>query len=115
MAKWTRSQRETFEALRRAYLAHVPARLTDGRDAAAAAVRAGAPPRALEELRDLAHRLVGSSAIFGLPKLSAAARELEDRAAGPIEGAAGAAGLEELAAAVESVWRETDAARRDEP
>src|SRR5262245_8146303 len=115
MARWTRSQRETFEALRRAYFADLPARIADVRAAAAAALQAGAPPSALEELRDLAHRRVGPSAIFGLPRLSAAARDLEDRAGASIEGAEGSAGFEELTAAVESAWREIAAARSNEP
>ncbi|MCI0548058.1 MAG: hypothetical protein L0027_12345 [Candidatus Rokubacteria bacterium] len=49
MARWAESQRETFEALRRAYLADVPARIAAIRQAAAA-LRGGAPQRALDEL-----------------------------------------------------------------
>jgi HPt (histidine-containing phosphotransfer) domain-containing protein len=114
MARWTESQRETFEALRRAYLADVPERIAAIRQAAAA-LRGGAPQRALDELRHLVHRLVGSSAIFGLPRLAAAGRELEDRVIASIEGAEGVGGLDELAAALETTWKEIAAARSGEP
>ena len=110
MARWSESQRETFAALRRAYLAEVPARIAAIREAATGVLRSGGSPRALEELRDLAHRLVGSSAIFGLPRLSAAARDLEDRVIASIEGAAGVGALAELAATLETTWREIAAA-----
>src|SRR5262245_41130652 len=106
MARWKEPEREAFAALRRAYLAEIPARIAAIRAAASTASQRGAPARAFQEVRDLTHRLVGSSAIFGLPRLSAAARELEDRAIASIDDPAGAGGLDELASTLESSWKE---------
>jgi len=112
MAKLSDAQRETFEALRRAYLAEVPARIAAIREAAAEAGRPECSRAALEELRHLVHQLVGSSAIFGLPPLSAAALALGDLVKGLLEGAAPGAGeLDRLTEALERTWNETAAPR----
>lgn len=115
MARLTESQRESFEALRRTYLAELPARIGAIREAASAAQRGGASPEELEELRQHAHRLVGSSALFGLPRLSAAARALEDGVSRSIEGDAGAIELDRLAAGVEAAWKQIATSRPGRP
>src|SRR5262249_59787000 len=93
MAKLTASQREGFAALRRVYLAQVPGRIAEIRREAAALRPGSAAREALLELRQLAHRLVGSSALFGLPLLSAAARDLEQELDRVLAGAASPGGL----------------------
>ncbi len=115
MARLTESQRETFEALRRAYLADVPARIVAIREAGAEVGRSGTSRAALEDLRQLVHQLVGSSAIFGLSRLSAAARALEDRLRGVLDGAPAAGEVDELAANLENVWKATAKPRSCEP
>jgi len=108
MAKLSDAQRETFEALRRAYLAEVPARIAAIREAATEAGRPETSRAALEKLRHLVHQLVGSSAIFGLPLLSAAALALGDLVKGLLEGAAPGAGeLDRLTGALERTWNES--------
>jgi HPt (histidine-containing phosphotransfer) domain-containing protein len=114
MARWTERERAEFEALRETYLAEIPARILAIREATAAASRGATSPPALQEVRDLAHRLVGSSAIFGLKRLSAAARDLEDCAIASIEDAAELRGLDELVAALEAAWNEGAEARSDD-
>src|SRR5262245_6402983 len=96
MARLTASQREAFEALRRSYLAEVPARIAAIRQAAADVGGRAATRAALEDLRNRVHQLVGSSAIFGLAALSAAARAFEDRVTELLDGAAASAALEPL-------------------
>jgi len=118
MARLTDSQRETFEALRRAYLAEVPARIAAIREAAAEAEagQRGTSRAGLEELRHLVHQLVGSSAIFGLHALCAAARALEDLVKRLLEGAAsGAADLDLLTATLEATWKESATPGSREP
>jgi HPt (histidine-containing phosphotransfer) domain-containing protein len=109
MSRLTESQRATFQALRRSYLAQVPARIAAIRRAAGEAERPGAGREVLEDLRHLVHQLVGSSAIFGLPRLSSAARALEDHASRLKDGAAARGGLESLVGELEVVGREVAA------
>jgi len=105
MPRLTGNQRETFEALRQAYLAEVPARIAAIREAAVRLGGQGTTRGALEELRHLVHRLVGSSAIFGLHDLSASARALEDLTMQLLEGSdRSASELDSLAAALEATW-----------
>ena len=112
MAKLTDAQRETFEALRRTYLAEVPSRIAAIRDAVTEAGRPETSRAALEKLRHLVHQLVGSSAIFGLPLVSAAAQALGDLVKGLLEGAAPGAGeLDRLTGALERTWTESAAPR----
>lgn len=106
MTSLTESQRETLEALRRSYLAQVPDRIAAIRRAASEAGRPGAPREVLENLRGLAHQLVGSSAIFGLARLSSAARALEDLASRLVDGAAGGGRLDALVGELETVGSE---------
>jgi HPt (histidine-containing phosphotransfer) domain-containing protein len=111
MGRLVESQRESFEALRREYLAGVPARIAAIRRAAAEAGRPGAPRAALDDLLHEAHRLTGSSAIFGLPRVSAAARALEDLAIRLLGGSARAAEIDARVAALEATWNECAAPR----
>ena len=69
-----------FHALKRAYLSQVPERVRALETVARAALEEGRASD-LEDFRTLAHRLVGSAALYGLPSLSAAARALEGFAA----------------------------------
>src|SRR5215510_10600732 len=100
MASLTKRQREGFEALRRVYLAQVPGRIAEIRREAAALRRESASQEALLALRQLAHRLVGSSALFGLPRLSAAARAVEEELDRILAGAAAPQGLDALTTAL---------------
>src|SRR5215468_1993215 len=109
MAKLTASQREGFAALRRVYLAQVPGRIAEIRREAAALRRGSAAREALLELRQLAHRLVGSSALFGLPHLSKAARDLEQELDRVLAGAASPGGLDALTAGLEAAWSASEA------
>ena len=101
------SQREALEALRSAYLAEVPARIGAIRRALGEAGRRGDPGAALEDLLHRAHQLVGSSAIFGLARVSAAARAIEDLASRPSPDAPRVEELEPLVAELEAAWRES--------
>jgi len=115
MPRLTGNQRETFEALRQAYLAEVPARIAAIREVALRLGRRGATRGDLEELRTLVHRLVGSSAIFGLQELSASARALEDLTTQLLEGSdRSASELDSLAAALEATWAAGTAFPRSE-
>ena len=112
MAKLTASQREGFEALRREFVAHVPIRIA-AIQRAAAEVQRGSVSAAdrIEDLQDLAHRLAGASAIFGLPRLAAAARALEELATRIRAGGAEPGELDALTAALEASWTESGAPR----
>src|SRR5262249_1890707 len=68
-----------FVALRRTYMAELPNKLGLIGDAVAA-VFAGRDPTALDAVCDLAHRLVGPSALYRLPPTHRAARALGARA-----------------------------------
>jgi HPt (histidine-containing phosphotransfer) domain-containing protein len=111
MARLTASQREGFEALRREFLAHVPARIAAIQRAAAELQRGPVSRDRVEDLQDLAHRLAGASAIFGLPRLSAAARGLEELATRIRAGGAEAEELDAHTAALEARWNESAAPR----
>jgi HPt (histidine-containing phosphotransfer) domain-containing protein len=113
MGRLGESRRESFESLRREYLAGVPARIAAIRRAAAEAGRPGAPRAALDDLLHQAHRLVGSAAIFGLRRVSAAARALEELAIRLLGGAPNAGEIDLLVAALEARWHES--AARGEP
>jgi CheY-like chemotaxis protein len=93
-----------FAALRRSYLAELPRKLS-AVAAAVDAVFARRDPTAVDALCDLAHRLVGSSALYGLVSTSEAARALETRAmslakAGPFADPAQRPELDSLLAAL---------------
>jgi HPt (histidine-containing phosphotransfer) domain-containing protein len=107
MARLTESQRAGFEALRRRYLAGVPRRIATVKRAAGEVQRRWPSHDGLEALRQLAHRLVGASEIFGVPRVSDAARALEDLTGRLLEGGSGVQELEELAASLEAAWSET--------
>lgn len=82
MAQPTEAQRQAFERLRRTYIARMPARLDAIRRGVARAERGGYDWTALDAVFRLVHRLTGSSGIFGLGGVSAAARALEGRITG---------------------------------
>ena len=107
MARLTASQREGFEALRSEFLTHVPVRIAAIQRAAAEVQHEPASRDRVEDLLDLAHRLVGAAAIFGQPRLSAAARALEELATRMRSGAAHAGELAALTAALEATWSES--------
>lgn len=104
MTRLSPGQREAFEALRRDYLDGVPARIGAIRQALGEVGRHGA---ALEELLHRVHQLVGSSAIFGLGRVSAAARAVEEHASELPPGASRVEELGRLVAALEAAWRES--------
>src|SRR5262245_44197223 len=67
---------ERFAALRKAYAEELPRRVHAIAQAAAALEASDAD--ALRSLFHLVHRLTGSSAVYGFPKLSRASAALED-------------------------------------
>jgi HPt (histidine-containing phosphotransfer) domain-containing protein len=69
-------QRRELDALRRAYAAELPGKVTT--IARAAAALDGGAGDGVEELYHLVHRLAGSSAIWGFSAVSKAAGELEE-------------------------------------
>jgi HPt (histidine-containing phosphotransfer) domain-containing protein len=73
MAELSPEQRRELDALRRAYAAELPEKVTT----IARAARAIAGDGDLRELYQLVHRLAGSSAIWGFGAVSRAAAELE--------------------------------------
>ena len=100
--------RRDFDALRRRFLAEVPEKIRAIREAVECTERGSHPREEMEALCQLAHRLVGSAAIFGLERLSASARTLEDRLAALLKAAQGpgSAGAEpELMGLVEELER----------
>jgi HPt (histidine-containing phosphotransfer) domain-containing protein len=107
MAKLTEEQRKDFEALRRIYLNMVPARIADIRTAVDEAKRRRWARGDVEALYHLVHRLVGSSAIYGLKDVSRAARALEEGVTGLLEGRPAHDALGDLAEAVERAWRDS--------
>jgi HPt (histidine-containing phosphotransfer) domain-containing protein len=71
------SYRRAFDNLRQAFLEEVPDKI--GAIRRAAEKVGGGSGDATETLQHLVHRLVGSAEIFGLSRLSGAARVLEER------------------------------------
>jgi HPt (histidine-containing phosphotransfer) domain-containing protein len=112
MAKLTDGQRETFQVLRRTYLEQVPDRIAAIRRSATEAARRGARRETREDLRQLAHQLVGSAAIFGLPHVCSAARALEELASRLLDGAPAVGEFEALVAALEAAGNESVASPR---
>lgn len=112
MPRLTDDQHETFRALRGSYLAGVPARIAAIRRAANEAERPEASREALEELRHLAHQLVGSSAIFGLSRLCSAARALEELASRLRDGAPEGGSLDALVGELETLGSEVSRVER---
>ncbi|HET8644041.1 MAG TPA: Hpt domain-containing protein [Vicinamibacteria bacterium] len=70
---------EEFEAQRRAYLAELSEKLGALQASAAALVRDGWDRSALESLYHQAHRIAGSSGVYGLDGLSHASSVLAER------------------------------------
>jgi CheY-like chemotaxis protein len=84
-ALWGRRRRrrpeihlEEFETLRRLYLAKLPETIAAMSAAAATLGAEGWDRPTLESLRDLAHRMAGTSGLYGLPALGRAAGMLEE-------------------------------------
>ena len=69
---------ERFAALARDWRGHLPGRLADLRDRAAACRQAPQDIGGLEEFYRQAHMLAGSAGTFGLAAVGERARELED-------------------------------------
>jgi HPt (histidine-containing phosphotransfer) domain-containing protein len=106
VAQPTEAQRQAFERLRRTYIARMPARLDAIRRGVARAER-GYDWTALGAVLRLVHRLTGSSGIFGLGGVSAAARALEERITGllALDGGLRPRPRGDLAALVEALER----------
>ena len=69
---------EEFETLRRHYVGKLPETLAAMRAAAAVLASEGWDRSLLESLRHLAHRMAGTSGLYGLPALARSAGTLED-------------------------------------
>jgi HPt (histidine-containing phosphotransfer) domain-containing protein len=116
VSDWSPEAEAKLAALRRRYLASLPAKRRELAAAWAALAAGSTTDQALEHLRHLAHRLAGSAGLYGLPEISAAARSLEETtrsllARSRAERSAHIAGLRELLEAVDR----TLAARAGEP
>jgi HPt (histidine-containing phosphotransfer) domain-containing protein len=79
-------QRQQLEALRRAYEAELPEKVTSVARAAAAAGLRNWDPADVRDLHHLVHRLAGSSALWGFTAVSKAAGELEEVVLAAMEG-----------------------------
>jgi HPt (histidine-containing phosphotransfer) domain-containing protein len=112
MASPTERERGGFEALRRRFLAGVPDRVATLKQATREARRRWPSRDGIERLQQHAHRLVGASEIFGVPRVSEAARALEDLARQLLEGGPGIQRLGELLASLEAASSETTPSRR---
>jgi HPt (histidine-containing phosphotransfer) domain-containing protein len=102
------SYRRAFDNLRQAFLEEVPEKVGAIRRAAEEAGRGSA---AIETLQQLVHRLVGSAEIFGLARLSDAARVLEERVNALLESSGGSDAalrrqLVDLVSGLERAWSE---------
>jgi HPt (histidine-containing phosphotransfer) domain-containing protein len=101
------SYRRAFENLRQTFLEEVPEKISAIRRAAEDVERGSGG--AIETLQHLVHRLVGSAEIFGLARLSDAARVLEERVNGGLESGGGSdpalrRQLIDLVAELEKAW-----------
>ena len=71
--------------LRRSYLASLPDRKTTFRGPMGRLLSTGWDQETAEQLLNLAHKLAGSAASYGLPALSRIARELEEALNTPLD------------------------------
>lgn len=85
-SRLTGEQQARLEALRRAYLKELPAKVR-AIENAAASLGAGGPEK-LRSLYHLVHRLAGSAAIYGIHGLGRAAAALEEAVLAACEGTA---------------------------
>ena len=70
---------EELRELRALFARRLPERTAEIEAAWEEARRPGAPPAALDRFHRLVHSLAGTGAVFGYPRLTAAARRLEKR------------------------------------
>src|SRR5262245_7563700 len=108
--------RAGFEELRERFVAGLPERLEAVRRGLDEVRRQWPSPAPIEALLQHAHRLLGASEIFGIARVSAAARALEDLCRELVRDAAVAprpvARLEERAAALEAAAEQSARERR---
>ena len=110
MTKQSESYPQAFEDLRMAFLEEVPEKIVAIRRAAED-VGQGDSQKAITVLYHLVHRLIGSTAIYGLERVSDAARPLEMCVGEVLEsktrcGPARAREIIDLVGELEQVWRQ---------
>jgi HPt (histidine-containing phosphotransfer) domain-containing protein len=86
LSELSESQRRQLEALRQAYEAELPEKVTGIAQAAATVARGQWDAAGVRELHQLVHRLAGSSAIWGFTAVSRAAGELEEIVLAALDG-----------------------------
>ena len=86
MSELSESQRRELEALRQAYEAELPEKVTGIAQVAATVARGQWDVAGVRELHQLVHRLAGSSAIWGFTAVSRAAGELEEIVLAALDG-----------------------------
>ena len=86
MSELSEGQRRQLEALRQAYEAELPEKVTGIAQVAATLARRQWDAAGVRELHQLVHRLAGSSAIWGFTAVSRAAGELEEIVLAALDG-----------------------------